>query len=342
MNRMFGSVKGNKNLISKLSRAIESNTLAHAYILEGSRGSGRHTLALEVIAALSCEARDRGGDIPCKRCSSCKKIFEGKSPDVISISSQADKVTIGVEAVRFLKGDIYIAPNDLNIKAYIIDGADTMTAQAQNAFLLSLEEPPPYVLFFLICENSSALLETVKSRAPILRMEKVNCADVEEYIVSSDKRARKLCEEHPEDFKELTCASDGSIGYALELLDAKKRKQVFDDRKTAKSFVELASKHSSKEKIELVLALGTKRQEICDRLVLIQYAIRDLIVLKKSDDAPLCFYEDRETTLELSTHFTSKKLFTLYSACESAIDDLSKNANVRLTLMNMLKNADLI
>lgn len=343
MNNMFASIVGNRNLCSRLARAINDSSLSHAYIIEGNAGSGRHTIALQTIAAMSCVQKDRPEtSVPCGKCISCRKILEGRSPDVIRIAPEEDKVSISVDTIRFLKSDIYLPPTDLAVKAYIINPADAMTSQAQNAFLLSLEEPPEYVLFFLICENSSALLETVKSRAPILRTEKIPREDIEKYILSHDRRAAELKSQSPEEFSELICASDGSIGYALSLLDARKRKQILESRRIAKDFINLASGKLNRDKLELVSSLGSKRHDICDRLRYIQSALRDLLLLKKSDDAPLCFYADRDEACELSTHFTSQKLLKLFGATEQAIDDLSRNSNVKLTTVNMLKNSELI
>ena len=149
-------------------------------------------------------------------------------------------------------------------------------------------------------------METVKSRAPILRMEKILNSDIEKYILDHDPRASQLKLSSAEEFDELICAADGSIGYAISLLDAKKRKGVLENRRTAREFIDLAGGKHNSEKFEIISSLGTKRQDICDRLFYIQYALRDLILLKKSEDAPLCFYSDREKACELSTHFSSK------------------------------------
>lgn len=337
----YTSIVGNKYLCERLSRAISDKFLSHAYILEGSHGSGRHTIALETIAAISCKANDEATN-PCRKCISCRKILEGKSPDVINIGLEGDKASIGVDSMRFLKSNIYLAPTDLEVKAYIINDADTLTVQAQNALLLSLEEPPSYVMFFLICENSSALLETIKSRAPILRTEKIPRAQIKDFLIRNDKRAAELEKASPDELSEIVSAADGSIGYGLELLDAKKRKSILDDRQIAKDLIRLASSKLSRDKLELIMSLGSKRTDICERLINVQSALRDLILLKKSEDAPLCFYNDRQNALDICLSFTSKKLFSLYAATETALDDLSKNANVKLTLINMLKNADMI
>lgn len=337
MNIAYESVIGNQALKAKLCRAIEESSLSHAYILEGSKGSGRHTIVRRTAAALCCKNRHLA-DYPCGKCSSCVKILGDRSPDVITVGLEDERATIGVDAIRFLKNDIYIAPTDGDHKIYIIEDADKLTSQAQNAFLLSLEEPPPYVLFFLICENSSGLLETVKSRAPILRTEKISAECMRDHLVTQP-RAQEL---DSATLDEIVTAARGSIGYALELLDPKRRKPVMENRRIAKEFILLASGKRASDKLDMLLSLGNKRAEVCERIEYIQYALRDLILLKQHEDAPLCFYSDREDASELSTRFTAKRLFTMFSATEIALDDLSKNSNVKLTLMNMLRAAELI
>ena len=338
----FPDVVGNDALKARISKDIQKDLLSHAYILEGARGTGRHTLAMQITAALACEERAHGHTLPCGRCKCCEKILQGKSPDVITVGLEDDKVTIGVDAIRNLKNDMYTAPNDLSVKVYIIEDADRMTVQAQNAFLLSLEEPPAYVLFFLLCENSINLLETVRSRAPTLRTRRIESEDLSAYLLSHDKRAVSLKEESPSDWRELISVSAGSIGYALELLDTRRRKQVFDCRAFAKATVKLLSGLGKARALEAITSFGSKRPEVIRQLFFIQYALRDLILLKKSESAPLCFFEDRDEAAELATHYTSDSLFALFDAIAAAMDDLERNANVRLTLTCMMQNAGLL
>lgn len=338
----YSDIVGNLALKTRLSKDINEGFLSHAYILEGPDGTGRHTIALQTAAALCCENRGTADKVPCGKCKCCDKILGGKSPDVITVGLEGEKVTIGVETVRNLKNDMYTAPNDLSVKVYIIEDADRMTVQAQNAFLLSLEEPPSYVIFFLICENSINLLETVRSRAPTLRTERIGKEELATYLLDRDKRARALKEEAPEDWSSLLCVSAGSIGYALELLDTKRRKQIFEYRRFAEETVRMLSGSHKRRAIEAITGFGSKRQEVSRQLSVLQYALRDLILLKKSDTPPLCFFEELDRASELSTHFSSESLFALYDATVLALDDLERNANVRLTLMSMIRNAGLI
>ena len=225
MSPFFEKIAGNGALKEQISRNITGNTLSHAYIIEGPQGSGRHTLAYNIAAALSCSS---DGNIPCGKCKSCEKIFSHKSPDVITVSLEEDRVTMGVETIRALKEDMVIAPNDLTHKVYIIEDANTMTVQAQNAFLLSLEEPPEYVVFFLICESSASLLETVRSRAPAYRMRRLDENEVRDYLLKNSQRAVWLSEEDPDVFNTVIKVADGRIGLALSLLDGEARSDMME------------------------------------------------------------------------------------------------------------------
>ncbi len=349
----FPAILGNDALKARLGKDVAENHLSHAYIIEGAKGSGRHNVALSVTAAIECEIRERTaqpdlfGDltkraVPCGECLSCRKILSGKSPDVRIIGLEDDRVTIGVETVRTLKEDMYTAPNDLSVKVYIIENADLMTEQAQNAFLLSLEEPPEYVLFFLLCEGSVSLLETIRSRAPTLRTTRLDVSQIESYLLSNDPRAAKLRENSAEDWNTLLFVSDGRIGYALELLDAKARSNLFESRKDVKKLISLLLSSNRAAALGAIPDFGKKRQDVRSKLSLLQHALRDLLLLKKSENAPLCFYEDAEEALELSTRFTSHALLSLYDAASRAKDDLEENSNVRLTLTYMMQRAGLI
>ena len=349
----FPALLGNDSLKRRLGKDIAENHLSHAYIIEGPRGSGRHTVAMSVVAAIECQARESVGltdlfgetsdaQIPCGGCPSCQKILSGKSPDIITAGLEDERVTMGVDSIRRLKEDIYIAPNDLSVKVYIIEDCDAMTEQAQNAFLLSLEEPPEYVVFFLLCESSMNLLETIRSRAPTLRTTRLTPEIIGSYLIANVPTAKTLSYENPKDFETLLFIADGRLGYAIELLDKKTRDSIFANRNEVKKLLSLLLRSNRTVAFESIGSFGKKRHEAINRITLLQYALRDLILLKKSEDLPLCFFEDAEEALELSTRFTSKSLLALYDAAARAKKDLESNANVKLALTNMMLSAGLI
>ena len=343
MKEAMGKIIGNSSLKARLSNDILSNSLSHAYILEGPQGSGKHTVALMTAAALSCESKDDPSKpLPCLSCTNCRKILEGKSPDVI-VRGTDGKASIGVDIARFMKEDVHLLPNDLEHKVYIIEDADKMTVQAQNALLLTLEEPPSFVHFFLLCENSSSLLETIKSRAPTLRTEPVSDDEIDKYICEYDRRAAQMKLSSTKEYFEIIRFANGGIGKALELLDAKAWKPVHDMRNLVASFVLDAINRESAEKMIFHISyLSPKRDVLSEQLELLLNAVRDLILVKKNDDAKLKFYTSADEAIELCDRVSLSFLFNLQNAIMCAIDDNKRNANVKLLLTKMLLSANLI
>lgn len=336
MAQYLTNIVGNDALRRRLASDILSNSFSHAYIIEGREGSGRHTLARNLAAALCC--LDRNGDtFPCLECEACRKVLENKTPDVILVGLEDDRVTIGVETARFIRQDAMVVPNDFEHKIYIIENADVMTEQAQNALLLTLEEPHSYAVFFLICNSASSLLETVRSRAPIIRTEPLSDKQLTDHLISHDSRAAAMSSS-PEQFSALIREADGRIGRALALLDPKQSKAEANRHRLAEAFVNVfATKASAVERARLIKEFPAKRNDITDVLSAVLLAIRDLIALKKSEAVPLCFYSDREAAIELSYRFTISALFRLYENTDNAIISLSRNSNVRLTLTALIQ-----
>ncbi|MBO5415883.1 MAG: hypothetical protein J6A83_04565 [Clostridia bacterium] len=339
----MGQIIANQSLRERLCSDILNGSLAHAYIIEGVKGSGKHTLALLSAAALACEKKnDKNLPFPCSECPACRKILRELSPDVITVGCDG-KATMGVDSVRFLREDVFVVPNELENKVYIIEDADKMTPQAQNAFLLTLEEPPSYAVFFLLCENAAALLETIRSRAPILRTEPIARELIDEYISRTDRRAAQMKISAPSDYAQLLMSAENGIGRALELLEPKTLAPILEQRNLAKDFVYIAIDRPENEAaLTLISKFSSKRDKLSGELTLIYTALRDLILTKKSDNAPLCFYESRDAAIELCEKVSLGELIRLSEAVWTASDRISRNANVKLTLMTLLSEAEII
>ena len=214
-----------------------------------------------------------------------------------------------------------------------------MTQQAQNALLLTLEEPPPFVMFLLLAESAELLLETIRSRAPILRMQPIGDAQMREYLLSPDRPevAREAKALSEEELAALLRMSNGCIGRALLLLEEKKRAPVMARRTAAQEFCRtLAQMRSQDELLALLMSFGTAREELLARLSAITEALRDLLLLSYTDNAPLIFFTDREAAADLSALFSAARLQNFLKATEQTMETLSMNANTRLTMFRYM------
>ena len=343
MPQAMTEIAGNRELCERLAADIKAGSLSHAYVIEGTTGSGRKTLALQVAAATACERLyDKDSPVPCLCCPSCKKILEKKSPDVLFIKDET-KATVGVDVARFVREDVHIIPNDLDNKFYIIENADKMTSQAQNALLLTLEEPPSFARFFLICNSAASLLETIRSRAITLRTQRLTDEEVAAYICSHYTEARQLKLSSPKEFSELIKASSGGIGKAIEYLDPRAWKATKEQREFIRLLsYEILNDGSPAKIIPLLTKFSSNRESLADELSLFALAVRDLIISKKSDKPSLEFYCEENEAIELSDKVSLSFLYELYKNVSIASEENSRGANIRLLIMKLAINSDII
>ena len=343
MREYLATVVGNAALRQRLGQELEENAFSHAYILEGPAGIGKQTLALALSLSLACENKNsKEHPLPCMKCPTCRKILSGNSPDVIHIRREEDKTTMGVDVVRRLRNDVAVVPNDLHLKIYLIHDAHTMTVQAQNALLLTLEEPPAFVLFLLLSEDADALLETIRSRAPILRMQPVSDTEMADYLLHNAEEnvcraAAALRQSAPDDFAAVLRMAGGRIGAAIPLLDPEKREPLLKNRADVMEICRhLADRTHTNELLSALLAFGKNRESVAGKLQLLESALRDLLLLGYNETARLLFFTDRESAIEQSAHFTASRLLSAVSAVEQTVAALSANGNVRLLLVQLL------
>ena len=337
MKEIFPGVAGNALLKERLAPKLLAGRLPHALILEGKAGSGRRTFAREIAMAAACEKRaDPALPLPCGECEACRKIGNDLSPDILRIARAPGKATLGVEAVRGVRESVRTVPNDLDVKIYIIEDADTMTVQAQNALLLTLEEPPQYVLFLLLATDAMVLLETIRSRAPVYRTQPVSEREMREYLIAHSPEAARLFREAPEEAEGILRLSGGSIGAALRHIGGADRATLLQYRENAAGVCRLLSDRGSPAALlTLMLTFPQGREELTAQLGVFRLALRDLILLSRTENAPLCFYTDRESAAEAAVHLPPARWMRCIAATEEAISALAANANTRLTLTRL-------
>lgn len=154
-------------LKKQLSAAAAEGLLSHAVLIEGEPGVGKRELALWLCKALLCKSHNP----PCGHCSVCKKIDGGNHPDVEIYDGSGAARSFHIESVREIKDSLWLAPNESDVKIYVLLEIQNMTAEAQNALLKSLEEPPEHVRFIMTCQNAGMLLDTIISRCTLYKLE---------------------------------------------------------------------------------------------------------------------------------------------------------------------------
>ena len=159
----FEQLLGNRRLKDNLNASLSKGRISHFYLICGPEGSGKHTLARLLAAAILC----RGQSKPCLQCGPCRKVMEGLHPDFITVEDPEHK-NVAVKIVRQFREDVFIRPNESDHKIYLFP--QELGIEGQNALLKILEEPPSYGVFILLSDNPEKLLPTVRSRCTELAM----------------------------------------------------------------------------------------------------------------------------------------------------------------------------
>ncbi|NLG93089.1 MAG: DNA polymerase III subunit [Clostridiales bacterium] len=152
-----------------LALPFEEGRLPHALILEGPQ---KERNALAAALAKACVCTDPVAS-PCGKCPGCIKAAAGSHPDLFTLDGDADPRAFPIDAIRSIRSDAYIRPNEANCKVYLLYGAQNMSEVSQNALLKVFEEPPESVRFLLTASSAAALLPTIRSRAQIFSLEAV-------------------------------------------------------------------------------------------------------------------------------------------------------------------------
>src|SRR6266545_3710896 len=186
----FRAIVGHRALVLLLTRATARDTLPQSLVFAGPDGVGKRMAALSLAQTMNCPnaapvAQSPSGALlldACGECSVCRRIMQGVHPDVIQLTSN-----IGVDDIRAAIESAGYRPFERKRRVVILDGADKLSSEIQNALLKTLEEPPPSSSFVLVTARPDALLPTVRSRCPMLRFGRLPTAEVERWLQAASQ-----------------------------------------------------------------------------------------------------------------------------------------------------------
>lgn len=210
--KRFSDVVGQKHITTTLRNQIINNRIAHAYLLCGTRGTGKTSTAKILAKAVNCLNVVDGE--PCNECEVCKKINAGLAIDFVELDAASYR---GIDKIRDIIDEVQYPPRELKYKVYIIDEVHMLTKEAVNAFLKTLEEPPSNVIFILATTDPQMLPITILSRCQRFDFTRIKSEDIFE-------RLRRIVKEQGvfADDKSLNLISrmsDGAMRDALSILD---------------------------------------------------------------------------------------------------------------------------
>ena len=210
----FKDIIGQEQIKEHLQMALSSGKISHAYIINGERFAGKEFIAKIFAMALQCE---KGGTEPCGECHSCKQALSDNHPDIIRVTHEKPN-SIGVDDIRTqINGDIAIKPYSGPRKIYIVNEAEKMTVQAQNALLKTLEEPPRHAIFILATTEKHKILPTILSRCQIYDFNRIGVEDTVAHLAYVASKEGITAE--PEALNVIALKADGGMRDALSIFD---------------------------------------------------------------------------------------------------------------------------
>lgn len=320
----FKDIIGHEKIKEHLQRAIESDHVSHAYILTGETGMGRKSLANAFSMTLLCE---RGKSDPCMECHACKQVMTNNHPDLIFVTHEKPG-SIGVDDIRGQINDtIMIRPYSSYYKIYIVDEAEKMTVQAQNALLKTIEEPPSYAIIMLLTTNQEAFLPTILSRCVQLKLKPQTDAVVKSYLMGSLGIKESRADIY-------AAFARGNLGRAIHLASSEEFQLLYSE------LLHMLKHLKEMDIMELLFYIKKMKDEnldIYDCLDFMQLWYRDILMYKVTQDINLLiFREEFNTMKEMSASSAYDGIETILKAIDKARIRLDANVNMELAMELML------
>ena len=317
----FEEIRGNTPLVEQLRRSAASGRSSHDYLFLRGAGAGKRLIANTFAKALQCEGEKR----PCDSCKSCHAFNHGNHPDVIYFQPLKNGKTYTIEDVREqLLETVDLKPFQYEKKIYIIEKADTLNIQSQNALLKTLEEPPAHAVFLLLAERAEAFLPTILSRVVVMKIRPLSAETIADYLMQAGHLA--------EESHILSAYAQGRIGQALELVEDEGFREMRQD-----ILGKLEALPSMSEGDAYLLAKDFEVYKNDLRFLdIMELWYRDLLTAKSLREEGYLIQRDKKDAIFRAAKEPAALLAKKAAAVRTARMRLAQNANFRLTMEVML------
>lgn len=317
----FEEIRGNTPLVEQLRRSAASGRSSHAYLFLSGAGAGKRLIANTFAKALQCEGEKR----PCDSCKSCHAFNHGNHPDVIYFQPLKNGKTYTIEDVREqLLETVDLKPFQYEKKIYIIEKADTLNIQSQNALLKTLEEPPAHAVFLLLAERAEAFLPTILSRVVVMKIRPLSAETIADYLMQAGHLA--------EESHILSAYAQGRIGQALELVEDEGFREM---RQDILGKLEVLPSMSEGDAYLLAKDLEGYKNDL-RFLDIMELWYRDLLTAKSLREEGYLIQRDKKDAIFRAAKEPAALLAKKAAAVRTARMRLAQNANFRLTMEVML------
>ena len=303
----FKDIIGQEFAKKYLTNSINKDKVSHAYLFEGMNGVGKNTLAKEFAKTL------------------IKVDKLENSPDYIGIEPEGSSIKIA--QIRKLQTDVLVKPHS-DYKIYIINKAEKMTVESQNALLKTLEEPPAYVIIILITSNKNSLLDTIKSRCEIIKFLPVSFIQTKKYLEDMGIEERKA--------SILSTFSRGSISKALELSESADFMLMRED---IQNNIQTLLEKNVVEILELPSKYDKYKDNIIEVLDMMINYFRDIMMLKENIGKDMIINIDKITYVQnMSKKINYSQVSKIIDIIEETKKKLKSNCNFNLSIQVMALN----
>lgn len=329
------TIFGQDHLLKQLEPSLRLGRQSHAYLLSGPPHVGKMALAINLAQAVNCL---EGNAIPCGSCTQCTRIAQGHHADVRILApgqgeeGRSARTVIGINEIKEILRRVNLNPYEGSCSVVILDGAESMSDEAANALLKTLEEPPPQVMFLLLTANESSVLTTVRSRCQTLTLVPLSKDQMEERLVT-DRQVT------PEQAEQLFRLSRGCLGWAISALDdAQVLEQRQADLEKMQETLDAGLETRFTYANEVASLFSSDRDAAKALLALWLRWWRDLLLIKEGAEVFLHNADHADALRSQASSLSTAQIVQFINRLMQTLSNLDSNVSPRLAMEVLMLN----